>query len=121
MRVAGLILVTGAAAQSQVKKTWPDCLTKGYILKNNETNSIFADIRPLGASKGCWQDNCGSTDKTEVLSLDHCAATCAKIPECNFWSVYDNICYFRTISIYNLNSIYFCFKFRRTNFVKQIQ
>ena len=74
---------------------WPNCVQKGQILRNDGKFGVFADIRPLGARKGCWDNNCGSTDKVRVPSFDLCAATCAKIPDCSYWTLLGDVCYFR--------------------------
>jgi len=99
MSSAKHFIIFGAAASSAFDPLqtlpWPDCMTRGKILRNNETNAVFADLRPLGGMSGCWEDNCGSSDKVRVLSIEHCAATCAKIPDCNYWTLLDDLCYFR--------------------------
>jgi hypothetical protein len=37
-------------------------------------------------TKGCFQQKCQSSDKFKCASASECAATCAKVDGCKFWS-----------------------------------
>eukprot|EP00812_Abedinium_dasypus_P004257 NODE_1529_length_1119_cov_174.094925.p1 GENE.NODE_1529_length_1119_cov_174.094925~~NODE_1529_length_1119_cov_174.094925.p1 ORF type:complete len:327 (-),score=64.10 NODE_1529_length_1119_cov_174.094925:123-1028(-) len=44
------------------------------------------DLTQHGATSGCLDDNCRSTDKFACLTLDRCATVCDEVPGCRRWS-----------------------------------
>jgi hypothetical protein len=76
-----LYFVLGARAAQ-----FPDCAEKDVILRHNGEHALFADLALYGKSYGCFLDDCTYSDKFVAVSDMECAALCAQLPECNFWS-----------------------------------
>mmetsp|Transcript_93785 Transcript_93785/g.264899 ORF Transcript_93785/g.264899 Transcript_93785/m.264899 type:complete len:572 (-) Transcript_93785:219-1934(-) len=86
---------SGAKAQPQ----WPECLEHRVVFRHNHAYGIFVDLgRLVGAKEGCWQDNCAKTDKFICPSVAECAAACARVDACRFWTYEPGIvkCFLRS-------------------------
>lgn len=94
----GLALLAAAAAVE-----WPACVDQGVVLRHNEEHGVFVDLRPFGVANarnsGCWQESCGNTDKFATDSAESCAAMCARLTVCSWWSFGEDnnqtVCFFR--------------------------
>merc|ERR1719362_2759599 len=87
-----------ACAGSVQTAEWPQCQEQSTVLRHNGRHGIFVDLVPVGAKEGCWQNDCTKTDKFVCPSPAECAAACAQVDICRFWTYEPGIvkCFMRS-------------------------
>eukprot|EP00930_Biecheleria_cincta_P023066 TRINITY_DN16718_c0_g1_i1.p1 TRINITY_DN16718_c0_g1~~TRINITY_DN16718_c0_g1_i1.p1 ORF type:complete len:327 (+),score=47.39 TRINITY_DN16718_c0_g1_i1:2-982(+) len=66
-------------------QAYPGCTVKDVVLRHAGEHGVFADLS-IYSSSGCFQNNCGKTDKFTAADSGICARACAEVEACNFWS-----------------------------------
>ncbi|KAF4686137.1 hypothetical protein FOZ60_005630 [Perkinsus olseni] len=66
---------------------WPDCIEQETIIRN-AGKAVWFDATVFGsdAIDGCYASDCSFTDKFIVNEPSECGSTCAKLPDCEFWT-----------------------------------
>lgn len=62
-----------------------DCIETNTVLRHAGEHALFADMSSHG-HKGCFQNDCGMTDKFNAQDRGVCARMCAELEECSHWS-----------------------------------
>jgi len=83
---------------AQQPEQWPGCQEQSRVFRHNGAFGIFVDLTIVGAKEGCWQEDCTRTDKFVCPSPADCAAACAQVEVCKFWTYEPGIrkCFMRS-------------------------
>mmetsp|Transcript_118356 Transcript_118356/g.264588 ORF Transcript_118356/g.264588 Transcript_118356/m.264588 type:complete len:143 (+) Transcript_118356:50-478(+) len=76
-------LAKGPAAAGA--SSWPECQQAGTVIRM-AGQPCFDDLSDLGAEKGCFEDDCSSTDKFAAETTESCAKVCNSVELCRFWT-----------------------------------
>lgn len=64
---------------------YPECVQTGIVLRHAGEHAVFADMSSHG-HKGCFQNDCTSTDKFDADDPGICARLCGQLDECTHWT-----------------------------------
>ncbi|KAF4711073.1 hypothetical protein FOZ63_028945 [Perkinsus olseni] len=66
---------------------FPECTVSDAVYDGDGTH-IWFDAMALGSDEklGCHQEDCSWTDTFAARDMEECAAVCAGVPDCAFWS-----------------------------------
>lgn len=77
----------GSNGSAKLMLLWPDCVHMNVIIHGTDVNeALLTDLRPHGATKGCWHDDCSRSDQFTCDKVDGCAGTCRALDACHWWS-----------------------------------
>mmetsp|Transcript_68412 Transcript_68412/g.184827 ORF Transcript_68412/g.184827 Transcript_68412/m.184827 type:complete len:158 (+) Transcript_68412:61-534(+) len=66
----------------------------------NAGRALFTNLEGFGAGRGCFEDDCQSSDKFAAKSIESCTRVCQSLPGCEFWvwgrEDGEQKCWFRT-------------------------
>jgi hypothetical protein len=81
------LLGGGASAGNGSSRSWPSCVARNVIIHGFSIGeALILDLRPHGATKGCWNGDCSKTDKFNSESMEQCALVCSAVKDCHWWS-----------------------------------
>eukprot|EP00927_Polykrikos_kofoidii_P077854 TRINITY_DN74758_c0_g1_i1.p1 TRINITY_DN74758_c0_g1~~TRINITY_DN74758_c0_g1_i1.p1 ORF type:complete len:173 (+),score=19.22 TRINITY_DN74758_c0_g1_i1:3-521(+) len=64
---------------------WPDCQEQNTVIRS-AGQALSTDVLGLGATGGCFLDDCTNSDKFSAADMSACWRVCLSVPGCNFWT-----------------------------------
>uniref|UniRef100_A0A7S1PRJ8 Apple domain-containing protein n=1 Tax=Alexandrium catenella TaxID=2925 RepID=A0A7S1PRJ8_ALECA len=70
---------------AEASRAAAECVERNTVLRHAGEHGIFVDAS-LYAHSGCFQNDCGMTDKFRAADLGVCGRACSELEECTHWS-----------------------------------